>query len=87
MAATAHELIAGMTRREAREALLNARATLERAMRELDGYLDQFEAAEDNRQRARVMNWTLNYLATNILTNLRIDRLADAQAELTRLAD
>lgn len=80
------EILARLTRKQARESLLGARATLACAIKELDVYLDKFESAEDDGGRARVMNWVINHLVCNIQGNLRIDRLADHQAELTRLA-
>jgi hypothetical protein len=33
-----------------------------------------------------VLNWTINYLVTGILPNLRIDLLANAQAGLKTIA-
>jgi len=68
----------------AREALAQARSTLERALRELDRYTNRFEEAESLREKADVMNWTLNELACNITPNLRLDLIASAQAELVR---
>lgn len=70
--------------RRAREALAQARSTLERALRELDRYTSRFEEAESLRDKADVMNRTLNELACNITPNLRLDLIADAQAELVR---
>lgn len=68
----------------AREALAQARSTLERALRELDRYTSRFEEAESLRDKVDVMNWTLNELACNITPNLRLDLIASAQAELVR---
>jgi hypothetical protein len=68
----------------AREALAKARSTLERALRELDRYARRFEEAESLRDKADVMNGTLNELACNITPNLRLDLIASAQAELVR---
>jgi hypothetical protein len=79
-----HDPIAHITRQQAREALVNARAMLERAVREMDTYLDAFERAKDDGGRARVMNWAIGYLAANLHGNLRLDILADRQAELTQ---
>jgi excinuclease UvrABC nuclease subunit len=70
--------------RLAREAIAQARATLERALRELDGYTSRFEQAESLRDKADVMNCALNELACNITPNLRLDIFARAQAELVR---
>lgn len=72
---------------QSREALAYARTILENAAGELDRYAQQFDQAEDNDSRARVMNWAINYLVSNLHGNLRIDRLANQQAELTRLAN
>ena len=63
----------------AREALAQARSTLERALRELDRYTNRFEEAESLREKADVMNWTLNELACNITPNLRLDLIASAR--------
>jgi hypothetical protein len=60
---------------------------LKEQFREIDGYIDQLERAEDDGRRARVLNWALNYLAANLISNLRFDRIADQQAELARLAE
>ncbi|MGH8567423.1 MAG: hypothetical protein ACREXU_05240 [Gammaproteobacteria bacterium] len=76
-----------LVRTEARVTLLDARATLERAIREIDRYLKNFDEAENDHDRARALNWTINYLATGVLGNLRLDRIADQQAELARLAN
>lgn len=70
--------------RRAREALAQARSTLERALRELDRYTSRFEEAESLRDKADVMNWTLNELACNITPNLRLGAGDQVQAELVR---
>jgi phage shock protein A len=81
---TAREFQAQHAELLAREALAQARATLERALRELDGYTSRFEQAESMRDKADVMNWALNALACGITPNLRLDLIASAQAELVR---
>lgn len=68
----------------AEEALANARAALERALREIDRYNDRMNEAKSLRDKADVMNWTLNYLANGIVPNLGFDAIAKAQAELVR---
>lgn len=45
---------------------------------------NRFEEAESLRDKADVMNWTLNELACNITPNLRLDLIASVQAELVR---
>ncbi len=70
----------------AADALANARATLIRALHELDSYIEKFDAADSPARKAEALNWTLNYLATGIAPNLRLDLIANAQAQFTRLA-
>lgn len=73
-----------LTHKQARAALLNARSTLERALCELDRFSARFEEAASNAEKSQVMNWTLHYLASNIGPNLRLDLIANAQADLAR---
>lgn len=68
------------------DALANARATLIRGLQELDSYIEKFDAADSPARKAELLNWTLNYLATGIAPNLRLDLIANAQALFTRLA-
>ncbi|MFZ2738075.1 MAG: hypothetical protein WBI20_02850 [Burkholderiaceae bacterium] len=82
---TAHEFIADSARQNARESLVNARNTLERALQEMDSYIARFDAADTDRDRAKVVNWSINHLVANIQPNLRIDLLADRQSELAKL--
>lgn len=70
----------------AADALVAARGTLFRALQELDAYIEQFEAANSPARKAELLNWTLNHLATGITPNLRLDLIANAQAQFTRLA-
>ena len=81
---TEHEFVAEMARQKARESLLNARNTLERALQEMDRYISQFDDAATDRDRAKVLNWSINNLVCNIQPNLRIDLLADSQSELSK---
>lgn len=67
-----------------RAALANARATLDRAMAELDHYITRFDEADGLRNKADVLNWALNHLATYIPSNVRLDVIATAQTELIR---
>ena len=66
-------------------ALANARATLERALAELDHYIARYEGAEDIKDKANVLNWALGHLATYVPSNVRLDMIATAQAELVRI--
>lgn len=77
----------GLAENDGKEALARVRATLVRALEEVDLYNGKFEAADEPRRKAEVLNWTLHYLATGIAPNLRLDMLANAQARLASLAD
>ena len=69
-----------------RDALANARATMQRALEELDRYIERYDEAEQLKDKANVLNWTLSHLATYIPNNVRLDMIAGAQAELIRVA-
>ena len=69
-----------------RDALANARATMQRALEELDRYIARYDEAEQLKDKANVLNWTLSHLATYIPNNVRLDMIAGAQAELIRAA-
>ncbi len=66
----------------AAEALETVRKTLERALKEVEAYQLQLAEAGTPEQKADVVNWVINYLASGIYPNLRIDQLASAQADL-----
>ena len=82
---TLHEIEANYIREQARERLQFSINTLQRSMYELELYLEKLEEAENDQRRAEVMNWSINYLITSIQPNLRIDLLAQSQAELAKL--
>ena len=69
-------------REKATERLQDAINFLQRIVYDLELCAEKLEAADDDRQRAQVMNWSINLLVCNILLNLRIDLLATGQAEL-----
>ena len=79
------DIIAKQYREDGREALLTARGALERAMREIDRYLDRYEQAENTQEMANNLNWAINERASNVLGNARLDMLAHAQAKLATL--
>ena len=79
-------LMRQMAEQKARDALLTARSTLERSLRELDQYIERLDADETLQEKSQVMNWALNALACNITPNLRLDLIANAQAELASVA-
>ncbi len=66
----------------ATEALETARGALERALQEVQTYQAKLTGAQTAEQKADIVNWTINYLASSIYPNLRLDQLAAAQAEL-----
>lgn len=79
-------LMRQMTEQKAKDVLLTARSTLERSLRELDHYIERLDTAETPHDKSQVMNWALNALACNITPNLRLDLIANAQAELASVA-
>jgi hypothetical protein len=63
-----------------------ARASLERALHEIEMYQVKFTQTDTLAQKADIINWVINYLATGIYPNLRLDQLASAQAELKSMS-
>ena len=51
-----------------------------------DHYIERLDTAETPHDKSQVMNWALNALACNITPNLRLDLIANAQAELASVA-
>jgi hypothetical protein len=66
----------------AKHALLQARISLERAAEEVDNYLEKFRDAESDSDKAKAINWCIHYLANNVISNLRLERMAVAQSDL-----
>ena len=79
------EIAAQQVREMAKERLQSAINSLQRAMYALEVYADKFDNAATDYERAKVVNYAINYLYCNIQPNLRIDLLADSQAELAKL--
>ena len=77
---------ANYAREKAQERLQAAINQLQRSMYDMECYADKLAAAENDRERAQAMNWAINHLVCNIQPNLRIDLLAQSQAELAVLA-
>ena len=50
----------------------------------MDSFVAEFDGAATDGDRAKILNWTINHLVTNIQPNLRIDLLADSQSELAK---
>ncbi len=81
-----HEIQRQYAVTQAKERLQDAVNTLQRSMYELEVYIERFEQADTERERSQVVNWAVNYLVCSITPNLRIDLLADSQAQLAALA-
>ena len=81
---TPREFQAHYAETSGRDALANARATMQRALEELDRYIARYDEAESLKDKANVLNWTLSHLATYVPNNVRLDQIAGAQAELVR---
>ena len=62
---------------------LAARAGISRALLQR---IERLDTAETPHDKSQVMNWALNALACNITPNLRLDLIANAQAELASVA-
>ena len=71
---------------QAKERMQDAANALQRSMYELERYIERFEQATNDDERSKVVNRFLSYLATAITSNLRIDLLADSQAQMTVFA-
>lgn len=71
--------------KQAAERLQHAVNTLQRCMYEVERYGERFSEAATDRERAQVVNWVINYLVCSITPNLRIDLLADSQAQLAAM--
>ena len=69
----------------AKQRLQSAINSLQRAMYDLEVYAEKYDNASTDYDRAKVINYAINHLYCNIQPNLRIDLLADSQAELAKL--
>ncbi len=77
---TAYE--AKHAREQAVQKMQEAITYLQRTHYEMDRYLERMEEAATDRERAQILNWSINQLICNIMPNLRIDLLANSQAAL-----
>jgi hypothetical protein len=66
------------------KALLHAQTVLEANMHEMDSYIEKFKNATNPHDKAAVLNWCLNHLVCNLTPHLRLDLIANAQAEIAR---
>jgi hypothetical protein len=71
-------------REQAVQQMQDAINHLQRTHYEMDRYLERMEEAATDRERAQILNWSINHLVCNIMPNLRIDLLANSQAALAK---
>lgn len=71
-------------REQAVQQMQDAINHLQRTHYEMDRYLERMEEAATHRERAQILNWSINHLVCNIMPNLRIDLLANSQAALAK---
>ena len=79
-------MMAAQAREKANQRLQDAVNVLRRSMYEIERYQERLQDCKTDKERAQVVNWAVNYLVCNIMPNLRVDLLADSQAELCALA-
>lgn len=77
-----HRMKAEMATQAGEDAISNVRNVLERALREIDRYAERYAGFTGLSDKAEVMGWTINYVASGILGNCRLDLLAGAKADL-----
>lgn len=64
------------------DAIATVRDALARALREIDVYAERYDNADNNEGRAKALNQVIQFCASNILGNMRLDLVADCQAAL-----
>ena len=72
-------------RDRAKNALLETKISLEMASRELSKFIDVFQIARTDEEKANVLNQCIRYLAQNCFSNLQLSQLANCQSELNQL--
>jgi hypothetical protein len=79
-------MVAEQTRTRAQERLRAAIEALQMSVYELERYEAKLMEVDSDMERAKLLNWAVNYLVCNTMPSLRIDLLADSQSELRVLA-
>jgi hypothetical protein len=64
------------------EALAQLEMVLQNALREVRSYRAKYKATDVPTDKADILNWTLHYCATSVVSNMRLDLVAKAQASL-----
>jgi acetyl-CoA carboxylase carboxyltransferase component len=82
----ARSLKANYERTQARKRLQSAISTLQRSMYDMECILEKLDDATDDSERSKHLNAAINHLVCNIQPNLRIELLANSQAELAVMA-
>ena len=70
-------------RDKAKNALIETKVSLEIASREISKFIDEFQIAKSDEEKANVINQCIRYLAQNCMSNLQLSQLANCQSELT----
>jgi hypothetical protein len=73
-------------RKNGRDSLMQVQSTLARAQQEIDYLLDKYQHAESDAERARTISYCIEFMMPFLTNNMRIDLLAQRQAELLVLA-
>ena len=74
------------TRDSGLESLKNVQSILGRAQQEVEYMLDSYQSAESDADRARIVGYCIEFMLPFLTNNLRIDLLAQRQADLLVLA-
>jgi len=51
----------------------------------LSKFIDEFQIAKSDEEKANVINQCIRYLAQNCMSNLQLSQLANCQSNLTKL--
>ena len=81
-----HDTVRQCTRDNGLESLQQVQRILGRAQQEVDYMLDTYQNAASDADRARALNYCIEFLLPFLTNNLRLDLLAQRQAELQVLA-
>ena len=81
-----HDIARQCTRDNGLECLQQVQRILGRAQQEVDYMLDTYQNAASDADRARALNYCIEFLLPFLTNNLRLDLLAQRQAELQVLA-
>ena len=69
-------------RDKAKNALFETKVSLEIASREISKFIDEFQIAKSDQEKANAINQCIRYLAQNCMSNLQLSQLANCQSEL-----